>query len=79
MKRFAATLLALVLAMSFTLAHADIPFYKVEDGVIYIDLDKDGQLEGVELYCETDPEGLGTLGLKLIRGSVVGADIKLCD
>lgn len=79
MKRFAATLLALVLVMSFALAHADIPFYKVEDGVIYIDLDKDGQLEGVELYCETDPEGLGTLGLKLIRGSVVGADIKLCD
>lgn|GEM_PF-1071455 len=78
MKKVFALLLICVMVISFVPAFANMPYFKLEDDIIYIDLDSDGQLEGVEIYCETDPEGIGTLGLKLIRGSVVGADIKLC-
>ncbi|MCR4621388.1 MAG: SH3 domain-containing protein [Clostridiales bacterium] len=78
MKKIAAFVLAALLVMGLALAYADMPYYQLDDNIIYIDLDQDGQLEGVELYCETDPEGIGKLGLKLIRGSVVAADVKLC-
>ncbi|MCR4576543.1 MAG: SH3 domain-containing protein [Clostridiales bacterium] len=78
MKKVLALLLACVMLICLAPAFADMPYFKLEDDIIYIDLDSDGELEGVELYCETDPEGVGTLGLKLIRGGVVGADIKLC-
>ncbi|MBO7359453.1 MAG: hypothetical protein J6U72_06495, partial [Clostridia bacterium] len=63
MKKVFALLLICVMVISFVPAFANMPYFKLEDDIIYIDLDSDGQLEGVEIYCETDPEGIGTLGL----------------